>query len=80
LPPIIPLVLSHGERGWHLPTSFEDTLELVSTQTFCVPSKAPPVEAIELLMRYALHLTDDSDRERVITVLSTIAQHDPSMR
>ena len=37
LPPIIPVVLSHSERGWHVPTSFEDTLELGAIREHVLP-------------------------------------------
>ena len=130
LPAIIPVVLSHAERGWQVPTSFEDTLELGAMSEHLLPHvprfryivddltnatdeqlstrisslyvrvvmllfrdgrRLPisrvisqcadllrtlvgttPIEAIELLMRYALHLADDSDREVLLTVLGTI--------
>ena len=139
LPAIIPVVLAHGERGWNVPTSFEDTLELGEMREHLLPhvprfrylvddlakatdeqlstrisslyvrvvmllfrdgrrlpvsvviaqcadllrtlARTTPIEAIELLMRYALHLADDSDREGLLTVLGTIpTQQDETMR
>jgi hypothetical protein len=37
LPPIIPVVLSHSERGWQVPTSFEDTLEMGAMREHVLP-------------------------------------------
>jgi predicted transposase YdaD len=139
LPPIIPVVLSHSERGWQVPTSFEDTLELGAMREHVLPHvprfryivddltqatdaqlearisslyvrivmllfrdgrRLPvslvfsqyadllrsligttPLEAIELLIRYALLLAGDYDREGLLTVLGTIpTKQDESMR
>jgi hypothetical protein len=139
LRPIIPVVLSHSERGWQVPTSFEDTLELGAMREHVLPHvprfryivddlaqatdaqlntrisslyvrvvmllfrdgrRLPvslvfsqcadllraiigttPLEAIELLIRYAFHIADDSDRKPLLTVIGTLPNKDgQSMR
>jgi predicted transposase/invertase (TIGR01784 family) len=139
LPAIIPVVLSHAERGWHVPTSFEDTLDLGAMKDHLLPhiprfryivddlasasddeinervsslyvrivmrllrdgrrlpislvfqqcadllraiGQSTPIESIELLLRYAVYLSETADREPLRAVLATIAtDKDHTMR
>lgn len=70
LPPVIPIVVSHAERGWRAPRSF---WEQFSPSPDCIPGLAPFVPNFQLLIDDLTQVDDASLRGRSLPLFQTLA-------
>jgi Putative transposase, YhgA-like len=69
LPPILPLVLHHSEKGWTAPTRFEDVLD-VDDETRAVIAEHVP--RFQLLLDDISHATDESLQARTMSAFARL--------